>query len=179
MVHSWSRRRLRPELGGAGPGYMAMIGARRSTADWVANNLAIDLIGPGRGTVERVRYEALMRAPERELRRMVGDWLAWPGDGGGEDPPARIAIGTQHTVAGHPIRFQQDGITLPSDAAAATGRGGRRDLAAAAALRLRSAIGPVLTDQAGRCIVARDGPAVWAGNDHRRPAVTDRERTSS
>ncbi|HUZ83237.1 MAG TPA: hypothetical protein VMU66_00980 [Gaiellales bacterium] len=133
VVYSWSRRRLRPELRGAGPGYMAMIGARRSTADWVANNLAIDLIGAGRGTVERVRYEALMRDPERELRRLVGDWLASPGDGGGEDSPARIAIGTQHTVAGNPIRFQQGGITLRSDDEWMTAMPLQRRLAVAAA----------------------------------------------
>ncbi|HLK43599.1 MAG TPA: sulfotransferase [Thermoleophilia bacterium] len=115
VVHSWARLRFRPDSGSGGAEHMALIGPRRSTADWLANNLAIDLLNARDRTASLIRYEELVTEPAAAIQRMLGPWLAQPAALAALAAGGPIDIGTQHVVAGNPMRFQTEELRLKPD----------------------------------------------------------------
>ena len=111
VVHSWGRRH--PLVGGqVRTEPLGVIGAPRSTLDWIANNLAIEMLTARGSRIGRVRYEDLVRDPARQAFRIGGDWA------GSDHAPAddgTIDVGVQHTVAGNPMRLRHGRIAVRAD----------------------------------------------------------------
>jgi hypothetical protein len=114
VAYSWTR--TRPTGDTKTTEYMPTFPPSRSSLTWISNNLAIDAVGL-RGLRPRVLcYENLVSAPAKELERAVADVLPKPARGA----LARLAdpeftFGTQHTVAGNPVRMRTGPLTLRLD----------------------------------------------------------------
>jgi hypothetical protein len=115
VAHSWTRTRTEADARHADV-QMPTFGPVRSSITWISNNLAIDAMR-GLGLRAAVmRYESLVRDPRREIVRAVGTELPEAIEGGLDRIGGRtIAVGTQHTVAGNPVRMQGGEVTLRLD----------------------------------------------------------------
>ncbi len=114
VAYSWTRRR--PVGDTPTPEYMPTFPPGRSALTWISNNVAIDAVAL-RGLRPRViRYEQLVAGPAVELERALGDALPPAGRealsqlAGGE-----LSFGTQHTVAGNPVRMRVGPLKLRLD----------------------------------------------------------------
>jgi hypothetical protein len=116
VSHSWTRRVLRPEVVGT-KSYMPRYHPGRAAIEWTIDNLLVHLLA-SRGTPYHfVRYETMAQRPRQSLREILafaGPWLE-----GGQDlsflGPSHAVLGTTHSVAGNPIRFQQGRVPLRTD----------------------------------------------------------------
>jgi hypothetical protein len=114
VAYSWTRKR--PTGDSATTQYMPTFAPSHSTLTWISNNVAIDAIGL-RGLRPRVlRYENLVTAPGRELTRSVSDLLPEAARAAlAEVADTEFTLGTQHTVAGNPVRMHTGPISLRLD----------------------------------------------------------------
>ena len=114
VAHSWSRVVERPEATDGGE--MARLGPARVAARWWSTNLLFELLrasGGGRPSM-RLRYEDVVRDPERQLSRLVR--LAGRADAGpGTLRGHRVGLGTHHTVSGNPLRFHSGPLEIRPD----------------------------------------------------------------
>jgi len=115
VAYSWTRTRVMPEIRDR-DAHMATFRPSQASLTWLGNNLAIDSMW-GLGLHPTVmRYEALVRDPvreiERALRSRVPEALA-----AGLDRlrGPSVELGTQHTVAGNPVRFRSGPLELAPD----------------------------------------------------------------
>lgn len=111
-VHSWLRRRERPEVHWRRE-LMPVVHPVDAALRWSAANVLTELLrGIGGGYV-RLRYEDLAADPANQMRALL-DRLGLGGtptllDGGAADLPQ------QHTVSGNPLRFADGPVTITPD----------------------------------------------------------------
>lgn len=112
---TFSRRRLRrrPEVTGT-VSHMPRQPVLVSALEWVfLNRLAERMAAAARRSI-RVRYEDFAAAPRRtfeEIRAALG----LPGTGSPFIDERRVRLGTNHSVAGNPVRFRQGEVEIAVD----------------------------------------------------------------
>lgn len=114
VAYSWQRKRRDPSFHEK-ERFLSRFSPTRIAAGWNTINASLDVLNAlKRLDCLRVRYEDLIRRPDRELDRI---WRHL-----GEEEPAESALdgktlppGTAHTVSGNPMRFKQGGIVLELD----------------------------------------------------------------
>jgi SAM-dependent methyltransferase len=112
VAHSWTRTKRRPEIHWREqdmPRYPIL----RSALAWDLANLAAGRVRP-RSLYTLVRYEDLMRDPRAEIGRVVQELHLGPVDLGFLGS-GTATLGTAHTVAGNPMRFQAGPVQLRLD----------------------------------------------------------------
>jgi hypothetical protein len=112
VAWSWSKLVDRPDVTTGGASMMARLGSARVAARWQTSNALLALVRT-RGAV--LRYEDFVDRPEHATRRL----LALGGIEAGELPQfldeRTVALGTDHTVAGNPLRFTTGTIEIRAD----------------------------------------------------------------
>jgi hypothetical protein len=111
VAFSQMRRRLKPDIHWR-EAYMTRFPPPKSAFDWTFLNLAMEWISAAGVPVEVLRYEDLMRAPERELRRILA---SLPGREVSLPDTDEMAIPVNHSVSGNPLRFTQGTLRLRPD----------------------------------------------------------------
>lgn len=156
VAHSWTKRVARPETDGE---LMPRYPPARSAGRWLTDNLGFDALAQRVPTM-RLRYEDFAAAPATNLRAIAafcGVPLGGETDGPGPDPIDRIVTTSSptaaptaatatvtlrapmHSVAGNPLRFGGDTITIRPD------DGWRRNLAPADRRLVTTITAPLLT----------------------------------
>jgi hypothetical protein len=115
VAYSWTKAVVRPEIVGT----VVLMPRRRPAGTawrWTAYNAAFHLLAAAGVPSVRVRYEDLVGAPGRQLRRMmalVGRDLAEHDLAFLHEGEAELAVG--HTVSGNPMRFTVGAVPLRTD----------------------------------------------------------------
>ena len=111
VAHSWGRRVPRPEDGAPMTRWRPGVAALH----WLVQNLAFHLLARRGVPVIRVRYEDLVAAPRKTIRRLVrrlalpvGPGLPFVRGGG-------VTLSPTHTVSGNPMRFAVGTLPLRRD----------------------------------------------------------------
>jgi hypothetical protein len=112
IVWSWSKVVARPDATTGSTSTMARIGTVRAVARWQSTNAALALVrSPG----ALLRYEDLVDRPAHATRRL----LALGGVHVEELPQFldehTVLLGTDHTVAGNPLRFVTGPMEIRAD----------------------------------------------------------------
>lgn len=112
VAHAWTKQVSRPEAGGTP---MPVYKPAQAALLWNAQNTAIEWLGT-RQPYLRLRYEDFVESPKDCLLEAaafagLGDDVCMLGFLDGET----ITLGSSHTVAGNPMRFQTGKIPLRSD----------------------------------------------------------------
>jgi hypothetical protein len=115
VAHSFAKVRQRPESDDPGS-VMDRFSPVRSALLWNMYNISFFALRRLGVTCHRLRYEDLVRTPERHLREIAGaadiavadEAFAFLGDG-------CVRLTTAHCVAGNPMRFQHGRMTLRMD----------------------------------------------------------------
>ncbi len=113
VAHSWRREVRRPEVHWRElnmPRYPSL----RSAMAWDLANLAAEATRPSGFPYVRVRYEDLVTDARCEIERIVDSLSLGPADLSHMEG-ARLHLGTAHTTAGNPVRFQEGWIELRAD----------------------------------------------------------------
>jgi hypothetical protein len=115
VAYSWTRRVARPDTTGRTV-YMDRYPPYRMAARWVTRNLAFEVLESLGIPMVEVHYEALIRAPRQEMRRI----LAWCGLPDREQDlgfitPGSVNLAVNHTVMGNPMRMRQGPMELRLD----------------------------------------------------------------
>lgn len=115
VAYSWAKKVRKPEVQGS-VAYMPRYSPARTSALWLANNLAVDLLRLTGVPVLVLRYEELLEAPVQALDRV----LAFAGVQAGaavtpHSQGATVDLSTDHTVAGNPMRFTAGRVELRLD----------------------------------------------------------------
>ncbi len=112
VAHSWTRKRLRPEVA-SGDAYSRQWPYFHSAFRWLTHNLCAEGFGIWTREYLRVRYEDMVRSPQRTLEGI----LAHVDAAGRElvDPGFTVTMPVNHTVAGNPVRFRTGTMTLRID----------------------------------------------------------------
>ena len=116
VAYSWSKVVARPDATD-GTSTMARLGPVRASLRWLAYDAVLELVRrPRRGG--RVRYEDFVADPGGASARL----LAFAGHraqvaiGAGEEGgPPTVDLGTDHTVAGNPLRFRTGPVRVLRD----------------------------------------------------------------
>jgi hypothetical protein len=113
VAYSWRRVRRKPEVVDSEQ-FITRYGPRRSAVAWTVANLLTEVLRIRSSRSLRLRYEDLVQAPEEALRRVLeplglGDRsLAFLED-------HRVVLGTGHSGAGNPVRFNNGPVDLVVD----------------------------------------------------------------
>lgn len=115
VAHSWAKIRRRPESDDPGS-VMDRFTAVRSALLWNMYNTSFVALRRLGVAYHRLRYEDLVRAPERHLREVAGaagldvadDAFSFLGDG-------YVRLTDTHCVAGNPMRFEHGRMDLRMD----------------------------------------------------------------
>ena len=116
VAYSWTKRVEKPGIAGDGA-YMDRYTPTRMAARWLAYNGLLHLLPLLRCSSIRMRYEDLIRQPDREIERLAefaGSPVRSPFPFIHED---RVELRSSHTIAGNPIRFGHDSLVLRLDEA--------------------------------------------------------------
>ncbi|MEZ0335193.1 MAG: sulfotransferase, partial [Gemmatimonadales bacterium] len=113
VAFSWRRRRRMPEVT-TEERYMPLKSPVRSALYWDLENVALHVLRRSVRRYQLVRYEALTARPYEVLggvleRLGLHADLGFLRDG-------RLRLGTNHTVAGNPLRFDRGEILIQPDA---------------------------------------------------------------
>ena len=113
---SWAKRLLRPEVRGGTPAYFEEFSPLRAAVRWSQCNASFDLLGLLRTPVARLRYEALVERPSREIGRVL-ERLGQPpaGPALAELDGGRVDAADQHTIRGNPMRFARGSQRVSAD----------------------------------------------------------------
>jgi hypothetical protein len=114
VCHSWTRKKLRPEIVGA-ERFMSRLHPSRAVFRWILSNTMVEASSQRLPRFRRLRYEDFVHDPRGELERIVR-WvepreephLPFLGAGGAELP-------ADHSVSGNPMRFQSGAIRIEED----------------------------------------------------------------
>lgn len=112
VAFSWSRTVQRPDVTDR-EAFMPVLSPVRSAEKWLAYNEAFDLLRGGGPRILQ-RYEDVVAAPERQIRRVLD--LAGTGDA--ELPfldGGRLQLGLTHTISGNPSKFRTGTIDIRAD----------------------------------------------------------------
>lgn len=114
VAFSWQRQKVRPEIT-SHVEYLPRIGAAKVSFEWNLANYLIDLFSTFVGYAPLLRYEDLVRDPASHINRI----LIETGLGKVDDLPfirgRHLTLGTNHVVAGNPMRFEHEAIELRPD----------------------------------------------------------------
>jgi hypothetical protein len=115
VAYSWTKRMRRPEVADA-EAYMHRQPAAVTALHWTKDNLLLDLLRVLGVPSLRLRYEALVADPAAHTRAMLRHAGA---DLDNQDlgfiGGRHVELGTNHTVAGNPMRFHQGRLELRPD----------------------------------------------------------------
>lgn len=115
VAFSWAKH-VEKKVPGQDPYYLPRYGALGSAARWVVYNLMASRLRRHADAYSFLRYEDLIRTPERyliDILRLAGmdaesEWLSFLHEGSAE-------LHVDHTVDGNPVRWAQGPITLRTD----------------------------------------------------------------
>lgn len=112
---TFSRRRLkrRPEVADA-VSYMPRQRVLVSALEWVFLNRLSERVAAAARRSVRLRYDDFIAAPRATLARLRTG-LDLPGSGDPFLDDRRVRLGTNHSVAGNPMRFQQGEVDIAPD----------------------------------------------------------------
>jgi hypothetical protein len=114
VAYSWQREKVRPEITSHSE-YLPRIGAAKVSFEWNLANYLIDLFSKFVVHAPLLRYEDLVRDPAFHINRVLietglGEVHGLPFIRG-----SHLTLGTNHVVAGNPMRFQHDAVELRPD----------------------------------------------------------------
>ena len=112
VAYSWSKVVERPDTTGE-PSTMARLGAARAAVRWLAYDVLLEVVRRPRGG-GRLRYEDFVDDPGGAAARLV----AFAGGGGGPIAAvteSSVELGTDHTLAGNPLRFRTGPLEIRRD----------------------------------------------------------------
>jgi hypothetical protein len=112
VAYSWQGSRLMPEVT-TETRYMPLKRPWRSAVFWELENLALELLRRASRRSVRLRFDDLTREPRRSLGATLSALgieadLAFLGK-------AVLHLGTNHTVAGNPLRFRRGDVAIEPD----------------------------------------------------------------
>ena len=115
VAYSWTKKVARPDVT-ADTVYMKRYHPARTGTRWITHNLMMDRLGRAGVPGVRVRYESLVRAPRREMERI----LAITGEKVRQEDlgfiePGRVHLQVNHTVHGNPMRMHVGELSLRVD----------------------------------------------------------------
>jgi hypothetical protein len=113
VAASWAKVVERPDVtSSAGEPTMARLGAGRVAIRWVAYDALLELVRRPRAG-GRLRYEAFVADPAGSVAAL----LRFAGGPGGGRPieGSTVELGTDHTVAGNPLRFRTGATEIRRD----------------------------------------------------------------
>jgi hypothetical protein len=113
VAYSWSKDVERPDAEGS---RMAMLGPWRIAARWVTHDLLLELVRPRRGG-GRLRYEGFVADPEAVARHLLDVAGLAPTSAPAIGAGGTVALVTDHTVAGNPLRFRTGEVEIRADVA--------------------------------------------------------------
>lgn len=113
VAYSWQRQRVRPEVHWKQE-YMPRFKVTHSVREWYRCNVGMMMFKAARTRYMFMKYEELVRQPQAAVDNIMRH-LGFP-----EPPPAFLAdrcltLTTSHTVAGNPLRFQRESLTIQAD----------------------------------------------------------------
>jgi len=117
VAWSWQKSVLRPEAAGGGPEQeMERLDTLAAAGRWTSHNLAFELLERLGVPTRLVRYEQLSRNPVATMVEATAD-LDTPLTGAdfAAVTDRTVVLGTDHTVAGNPMRFSTGPLTLRED----------------------------------------------------------------
>lgn len=112
--YSWRRRYLRPEIHWKNE-YMPVFSPAYMLLDWYIETTFNHLLLVRRDDVLEIRYEDFVTAPQATVARLVDHVGAAVSPAASFTAPDRVVLGTNHTVAGNPLRFRQGALTIRPD----------------------------------------------------------------
>lgn len=104
VVFSWMKKMVRPEIT-EGEAHFEEFSPLRAGVRWMECNLAFELLRALGTATARVRYEALVRQPQRELGEMLERLEPGDHDLAFLDSDEVEVAATEHSVRGNPMRF--------------------------------------------------------------------------
>ncbi len=115
VAFSWGTRVRRPEVVD-GEAYMTTYSPVKVGVLWNVHNLLFELLARVGAPTVVVRYEDLLAAPERELRRILRLVEGEPEPAALDFVgPTHVDLAPGHTVAGNPMRFSAGRVELRFD----------------------------------------------------------------
>lgn len=114
VAHSWSKRVVRPESGAP----MERLGTLRSCGRWTSHNLLFQLATMLRVPSVRLPYRAFTSEPlslADAADHLFADNVPWRDEL--SIVGQTVALGTDHTVSGNPMRFTSGSVVVRSDEA--------------------------------------------------------------
>lgn len=144
VAHSWMKTVARPETDGE---IMPKYSPRRTGLRWVTDNLGFETLRKLGVPVLTLRYEDILEEPTHrivEIARFAGA-MPTVDEIGGDDVSLPFLVGrsahlttTMHSVAGNPLRFGGDNLTLRLDDA------WREDMTSKDRRTVERVVGPIL-----------------------------------
>lgn len=110
VAHSWQRRKFNPGSGAD----MDRWGVLRTSAEWTAINALTAIHGPLGARYRMLRYQDFVDDPARAVGEVL-DFLGEPSREPRISARRTVELGTDHTVAGNPIRFKRGPLEVRSD----------------------------------------------------------------
>jgi hypothetical protein len=104
VVFSWMKKMVRPEITGE-DAHFEEFSPLRAGVRWMECNLAFELLRALGTSTARMRYEALVRQPQRELGEMLDRLDPGDHDLAFLDSGEVEVAATEHSVRGNPMRF--------------------------------------------------------------------------
>lgn len=111
VAFSFLRKKRKPDIHWT-EAYMPRFSPFRSARDWDLLNLGMEAIRGTRLPYRFMRYEDLVRDPDAQLSLVFGEEL---NGARGFTGSAEVALSTNHTVSGNPLRFSQGSVRLKPD----------------------------------------------------------------
>jgi UDP-N-acetylglucosamine transferase subunit ALG13 len=112
VAFSWSKRVKRPDA----PGFMPRYDPVRASARWIGNNSLFPVLARLGVPGVRIRYEALVTAPKREIERIVRhSGAAVAAEALDFLDESTIELKPNHIVAGNPLRLERARLQLRLD----------------------------------------------------------------
>jgi len=112
VAYSWAKKVERPDQPGA---FMPRFGTASSALYWLTDNWLFHLMQRRGVAVLRVRYEDLVREPDRWLAAILAHAGHEHRSERLEEVAAGVDLGTDHTVAGNPMRFARGPVHVRLD----------------------------------------------------------------
>ena len=118
VAYSWTKTVARPEA--SSESYMTTYAPVRAAGQWNAENSALQLLARRGTPVLRIRYEDLIKSPERTVRTLArfaglrADDTAL-GFLGNDGESRRAVLHEAHTASGNPIRFATGAVSIHGD----------------------------------------------------------------
>jgi hypothetical protein len=114
VAHSWQRQKVRPEIT-SHLEYLPRIGAAKVSLEWNLANYVIDLFSKFMAHAPLLQYEGLARDPALHINRVLREAGLGEASALSFISGSQAMLGTDHVVAGNPMRFKHGAIELRLD----------------------------------------------------------------